>query len=135
MMSSLPHSGANRCLVADDSKTIRRVIARIVQEYGYIVFEACDGAQAIELCLSQPPALILLDWNMPVMDGITCLRKLRSLPLEPRPTIIVCTTESSLDRIHEALEAGADEYIMKPFEAEILFDKLVQLGLQQPQDA
>ena len=75
------------------------------------------------------PELILLDWNMPVMDGITFLRTARADYGPDRPLVILCTTESALSRILEALEAGAQEYVMKPFDAEIIRDKFVQTGL------
>lgn len=122
---------AATCLVVDDSRTIRRVMAGILAKLGYTVSEAPTGVHAVEHCQSQIPDLIFLDWNMPEMDGITCLRALRKMPLEPRPTIILCTTENSLPKIHEALNAGADEYIMKPFDADIVRDKLSQLGLYE----
>jgi two-component system chemotaxis response regulator CheY len=73
--------------------------------------------------------MVLLDWNMPEMDGITCLRQLRAMNLEPRPFVVMCTTESGMPKICEALEAGADEYIMKPYDQGVLLDKLAQLGL------
>ena len=123
-------AAAKRCLVVDDSATIRRVMSAMLREFGYVISEAPTGLQAVEQCKTDPPGLIFLDWNMPVMDGITCLRALRAMPMEPRPTIVLCTTENSLSKIHEALSAGADEYIMKPFDREILHDKLVQLGLR-----
>jgi len=74
---------------------------------------------------------VLLDWNMPEMDGITCLRALRAMNLEPRPLVVMCTTENSVSKIREALEAGADEYIMKPYDREVLLDKLAQVGLAE----
>ena len=66
---------------------------------------------------------------MPEMDGITCLRSLRAMDLNPRPIVVMCTTENGLAKIREALEAGADEYIMKPYDRDVLLDKLVQVGL------
>jgi two-component system chemotaxis response regulator CheY len=68
---------------------------------------------------------------MPEMDGISCLKALRAMPLEPRPPVVMCTTENTLDKIREALEAGADEFIMKPYDREVLLDKLVQIGLAE----
>lgn len=119
------------CLIVDDSATIRRVMAGMIQKLGYEVAQAPTGAQAVAYCRDQVPDLIFLDWNMPVMDGITCLRALRAMPLTPRPTIILCTSEHTLPKIHEALDSGADEYIMKPFDADIVHDKLAQLGLAE----
>ena len=82
-----------------------------------------------DFCRKMVPDMVLLDWNMPEMDGISCLRALRAMALEPRPIVVMCTTESSFSKIQEALEAGADEYIMKPYDREVLLDKLVQVGL------
>jgi two-component system chemotaxis response regulator CheY len=73
--------------------------------------------------------MVLLDWNMPEMDGISCLRALRAMQLDPRPLVVMCTTENGMNKIREALEAGADEYIMKPYDQEVLLDKLAQVGL------
>jgi two-component system chemotaxis response regulator CheY len=117
------------CLVVDDSATIRRVLSGMLHEFGYDVSEAPSGVEAVETCRDHAPGLIFLDWNMPEMDGITCLKALRAMEIAPRPVIVLCTTENSLAKIHEALTAGADEYIMKPFDREILQDKLEQLGL------
>lgn len=131
----MPGPEARSCLVVDDSSTIRRVMAAMLRDLGYTIREASTGLQAIEECARAIPGLILLDWNMPVMDGITCLRTLRETEMEPRPTIVLCTTENSLAKIHEALEAGADEYIMKPFDRDLLRDKLAQLGLVEADEA
>jgi two-component system chemotaxis response regulator CheY len=75
------------------------------------------------------PNFVLLDWNMPVMDGLTYLRELRKLPGGDTPSVVFCTTENDLAHIQEALSAGANEYIMKPFDADIIRGKLEQLGL------
>ncbi|MBX9700057.1 MAG: response regulator, partial [Acetobacteraceae bacterium] len=80
------------------------------------------------------PDLVLLDWNMPVMDGPSFLRAARAEFGPDRPVVVLCTTEAALERILEALAAGAQEYVMKPFDETILRDKLVQVGLL-PQDA
>lgn len=123
-------AGAPRmCLVVDDSATIRKFIGRMLQGMNFIVSEAENGREAVESCRMVVPDLILLDWNMPEMDGITCLREVRAMTLEPRPLIVMCTTENVLPKITEALAAGADEYIMKPFDRDVLRDKLSQLEL------
>jgi two-component system chemotaxis response regulator CheY len=116
------------CLVVDDSATIRRVIAGLFREFGFEVAEAQDGQRAVEHCRKSTPDLVMLDWNMPVMDGITCLRALRAAKLPSRPTVVMCTTENQMGKIQQALSAGADEYIMKPFDKDVLLDKLTQLG-------
>jgi len=119
------------CLVVDDSRVIRRLAADILKGLGLRTAEAEHGLAAVEFCRATTPHLVLLDWNMPEMDGITCLRALRAMDLHPRPWVVMCTTESGLSKIREALEAGADEYIMKPYDREVLLDKLVQVGLAE----
>jgi len=120
---------ARTCLVVDDSRVVRKVARRILEGQGFDVIEAEDGQQALESCRRQLPGCVLLDWNMPVMNGIEFLRALRSEFGTDHPTVVLCTTETELERITEALESGAQEYIMKPFDAEILMDKLAQVGL------
>ena len=117
------------CLIVDDSRVIRRMAADILKSRGLRPAEAENGLKAVEFCRGTVPDMVLLDWNMPEMDGITCLRQLRAMNLEPRPFVVMCTTESGMPKICEALEAGADEYIMKPYDQGVLLDKLAQLGL------
>jgi two-component system chemotaxis response regulator CheY len=119
------------CLVVDDSRVIRQVAVSFLKGFGFQVAEAENGRAAVEFCNKSVPEFILLDWNMPEMDGITCLRKIRSMELQPRPSVVMCTTENGLAKIREAMEAGADEFIMKPYDREILLDKLVQIGLAE----
>jgi two-component system chemotaxis response regulator CheY len=103
----------------------------MLKDLGFAVAEAEHGLAAVEFCRTRVPDFVLLDWNMPEMDGISCLRKLRAMALEPRPAVVMCTTESGMPKICEALEAGADEYIMKPYDRDVLLDKLEQLGLTE----
>jgi len=117
------------CLVVDDSMVVRKAARRIIEGLGFAVREAKDGQEALEACRAALPEAVLLDWNMPVMDGITFLRAARAEFGPDQPRIIFCTTESEFSRIVEALEAGAQEYVMKPFDAEIIRDKFVQAGL------
>jgi two-component system chemotaxis response regulator CheY len=117
------------CLVVDDSKVIRTIARRIMAELQFEVSEAADGQQALDQCKSAMPTAVLLDWNMPVMDGMAFLRALRALPGGDSPMVVFCTTENDLKRITEAMEAGANEYIMKPFDSDIVSSKLEQLGL------
>jgi two-component system chemotaxis response regulator CheY len=119
------------CLVVDDSRVIRQVAANLLKGFGFQVAEAENGRAAVEFCRKSVPEFILLDWNMPEMDGITCLRAIRTMELQPRPSVVMCTTENGLMKIREALEAGADEFIMKPYDREVLLDKLVQVGLAE----
>ena len=119
------------CLVVDDSRVIRQVAVKFLKSFGFQVAEAENGRAAVEFCSKSVPEFVLLDWNMPEMDGITCLRTIRAMELEPRPSVVMCTTENGLAKIREALEAGADEFIMKPYDREVLLDKLVQIGLAE----
>ena len=117
------------CLVVDDSKVIRMVAKKILLELDFEVIEAADGSQALEACKINLPDGVLLDWNMPVMDGIEFLRALRALPGGNSPIVVFCTTENDMDHIQQAIEAGANEYIMKPFDSEIIQAKFAQVGL------
>jgi two-component system chemotaxis response regulator CheY len=117
------------CLVVDDSRVIRRMAMDILKGLGLRTAEAEHGLAAVEFCRTTVPDMVLLDWNMPEMDGISCLRALRAMQLNPRPVVVMCTTENGMNKICEALEAGADEYIMKPYDQEVLLDKLAQVGL------
>ena len=96
---------------------------------GFKVDEAADGQQALDACRRTMPDAILLDWNMPVMDGISFLRALRADPGGSTPVVLFCTTETEMTKIQQAIEAGANEYIMKPFDSEIVESKLSQVGL------
>lgn len=116
------------CLIIDDSRIIRKVARRIVEGLGFEVDEAADGAEALAWCNSAMPDVVLLDWNMPVMDGLAFLRRLRALPGGGAPKILFCTVETSPERIAEALSAGADDYVMKPFDGEILQSKFAEVG-------
>ncbi|MDA0306244.1 MAG: response regulator [Proteobacteria bacterium] len=117
------------CLVVDDSKVIRMVARKILTELEFDVEEAADGSQALEACKKKFPDGILLDWNMPVMSGIEFLVALRALPGGNAPVVIFCSTENDMDHIQQAIQAGANEYIMKPFDSEIIQAKFFQVGL------
>jgi two-component system, chemotaxis family, chemotaxis protein CheY len=117
------------CLVVDDSRVIRKVARRILEDMSYEVSEAADGVEALAWCRACMPDAVLLDWNMPVMSGIDFLRRLRVEPGGDAPVVVFCTVENDLDHIREAIEAGANEYIMKPFDGDIIADKLVEAGL------
>ena len=117
------------CLVVDDSRVVRKAARRLLEGFGFAVREAEDGQQALDACRAALPDLVLLDWNMPVMDGMEFLRAARAEYGADRPLVMLCTTENTQEKILQALEAGAQEYVMKPFDAEILGGKLQQLGL------
>ncbi len=116
------------CLIVDDSRIIRKVARRIVEGLGFEVDEAADGSEALAFCGGVIPEVILLDWSMPVMDGMTFLRRLRALPGGMAPKVLFCTIETRAERIAEALSAGADDYVMKPFDGEILTSKFAEVG-------
>jgi two-component system chemotaxis response regulator CheY len=118
-----------RCLIVDDSQTIRKIARRIVEEFGFTCGEAEDGLKAVEFCEDQMPDVILLDWNMPNMNGLEFLKSLRVMQGGDHPKVLFCTTENSMDFIQNGMNAGADEYIMKPFDKTVIEAKLVQLGI------
>jgi two-component system chemotaxis response regulator CheY len=117
------------CLVVDDSRVVRRVARRMLEGRGYRVEEAEDGACALTACRACLPDAILLDWNMPVMNGIEFLLALRREFGPDRPAVLFCTTENEIGFIERAIEAGAQEFIMKPFDEAILGGKFEQVGL------
>ncbi len=117
------------CLIVDDSRVIRKVARQIFDSLGFSCEEAEDGKQALEACQKKMPDFVLLDWNMPVMDGMEFLKTLRRDPTGASTMVVFCTTENDMRHIQEAISAGANEYIMKPFDADIVRSKLVQLGI------
>jgi two-component system, chemotaxis family, chemotaxis protein CheY len=117
------------CLVVDDSAVIRKVARRILEGLDFQVSEAEDGEQALSACRSEMPDAVLLDWNMPVMDGFEFLKALRLMPGGASPKVVFCTTENDTGHIARALHAGADEYIMKPFDKDIMTAKFHEVGL------
>lgn len=117
------------CLIVDDSRVVRKVARRIIEELNFTCEEAEDGVKAYEFCQNQMPDAILLDWNMPNMNGLEFLVKLRAMSGGNSPKVIFCTTENDMNNITEALGAGANEYIMKPFDGEIVQNKFEQVGL------
>nr|ADY59393.1 response regulator receiver protein [Rubinisphaera brasiliensis DSM 5305] len=120
----------SKILVVDDSQTVRLVGRRIMSKFGFEVLEAEHGAAALNMVDQHPDVTaILLDWNMPVMDGLEFLKSLRALPLEKQPVVVMCTTENDMEHIMQAVEAGANEYIMKPFTEDIIRDKFQEVGV------
>ncbi|MEH0070266.1 response regulator [Pannonibacter sp. Pt2-lr] len=118
-----------QCLVVDDSSVIRKVARRILEDLHFEITEAEDGQQALDACRNQMPDAILLDWNMPVMDGLEFLTSLRREPGGDKPIVVFCTTENDVAHIARAIRAGANEYIMKPFDREIVEAKFQEVGL------
>jgi two-component system, chemotaxis family, chemotaxis protein CheY len=120
-----------RALIVDDSRAMRKIVGRILAGVGFEVVEAGDGQQAIDVLSAQEvlPALACVDWNMPVMDGLTFITEVRKRPEWRQITLMMVTTESEQDRIVRALAAGAHEYLIKPFTGDALLEKLDLLGL------
>src|ERR1700712_2833748 len=117
------------CLVVDDSRVVRKVARRILESNGLVVNGAPDGQKAPDSCREQLPDCVLLDWNMPVMDGLAFLQALRKEFGPDNPPVVFCTTENDMGHIEAAISNGAQEYIMKPFDEEILTGKLAQVGV------
>jgi two-component system, chemotaxis family, chemotaxis protein CheY len=120
-------------LIVDDSRVIRKVAQRILKSLGFVTREAEDGLEALNACKAYMPDAILLDWHMPTMDGMTFLSELRRLRDGLRPKVVFCTTENEVAQITRAIGAGADEYIMKPFDRQIIVSKFEEVGLLTPQ--
>lgn len=116
------------CLVVDDSKVIRKVARHILETLEFSVSEAADGSEALEHCQQVMPDVVLLDWNMPVMSGMEFLCALRLVDGGAKPKVVFCTTENGRGHIQAAIDAGADEYVMKPFNRETLHSKLQIVG-------
>jgi two-component system chemotaxis response regulator CheY len=122
-----------QALVIDDSRTMRRIVGRILTDNGFEVIEAAHGQEALDLLGSGPvPELACVDWNMPVMDGLTFVTQVRKQPEWRSMTLMMVTTESEHGQIVRALAAGAHEYLIKPFTAGALAEKLSMLGLVAP---
>ena len=117
------------CLIVDDSNIIRKVARRMLESLEFRIVEAENGEQAFATCQRELPDAILLDWNMPKMDGYEFLRALRNLPGGDRPKVVFCTTENDVSHIARAVQAGANEYIMKPFDKDIVEEKFQEIGL------
>jgi two-component system chemotaxis response regulator CheY len=121
----------SKALVVDDSKTIRTIIRRILIGLGYEVLEAADGVQALEVLEPEKDSvkLVLADWNMPEMNGLELVKRLRQDPELASLKVMMVTTETEMGQMASALEAGANEYIMKPFTKDILQEKLELMGI------
>lgn len=120
---------ARKCLIVDDSRVIRKVSRQIIQTLGYVIDEAENGHEALEKCKAQGmPDLIMLDWDMPVMTGIEFVSALRGTAGGAHPKVVFCTTKNGSFDIHDGIEAGANEYVIKPFDHDTLLEKLKRIG-------
>ncbi len=119
-----------KALVVDDSRAMRLILARMLEPLGFSVREAADGAEALQLVRTGfVPDLVLVDWNMPEVSGLDVVQALASHPARPAMRVVMVTTETEMNRVAEALESGADEYLMKPFTRDAVAEKLGILGL------
>ena len=117
------------CLIIDDSPVVRKVAVRIAGSLGFECREAADGDEAFEMCRESMPDAIIVDWNMPVMSGLEFVEKLRLMENGAQPKVIFCTTENDTQHLRRAMLAGANEYVMKPFDSDIITTKFAQIGL------
>jgi two-component system chemotaxis response regulator CheY len=120
-----------KALVVDDSRAVRMILARTLKELGYEVCEAANGKEALDILETEKNAvtLVLADWNMPEINGLDLLKRLRGTPALSSLVVVMVTTETELDQMTAALEAGANEYVMKPFTKDILVEKLQLVGI------
>ncbi len=120
-----------KALIVDDSRAVRMILARTLKELGFEVREAANGREALEVIETEKTAvsLVLADWNMPEVNGLELLKRLRQKPELSSLVVVMVTTETELDQMAAALEAGANEYVMKPFTKDILVEKLQLVGI------
>jgi two-component system chemotaxis response regulator CheY len=119
-----------QALVVDDSRAMRAILSRLMEQLGFEVTQAGDGRQALDaLEAGLRPQVALVDWNMPVMDGLTFIKSCRDSDEFRDITLMMVTTESEQAQIVRALAAGAHEYVIKPFTEEVIAEKLALLGL------
>jgi two-component system, chemotaxis family, chemotaxis protein CheY len=116
------------CLIVDDSRVVRKVSRPMIESFGYAVIEAENGEEALARCKANMPGLVMLDWDMPVMSGLQFVTQLRALEATHRPKVVFCTSRTETQDIFKGIEAGADEYVTKPFTAASLRAKLERIG-------
>jgi two-component system chemotaxis response regulator CheY len=118
------------CLIVDDSSVVRKVARRILEDLDFVVMEAEDGERALDACRKAMPDVILLDWQMPAMSGVEVLSTLRGETDPARmPKVVFCATENDIAQIARAMRAGADDYLMKPFDRDIVEAKFREIGV------
>ncbi len=116
-----------RCLIVDDSRVVRKLSRKIAEELGYRVAEAENGEEALARCRQAMPDLVITDWQMPVMSGVEFVARLRAIPGADRARVMFCTSKGEATDIHEGIAAGADDYIVKPFNEAALKAKVERL--------
>lgn len=118
-----------QCLIVDDSRVMRKIARKILEQMQFEIDEAEDGATALDRCRQNMPDCILLDCNLPTISGVDFLRLLRREPSGGKPIVVFCTTENDIAQITEAMGAGANEYVLKPFDREIITAKFAEAGI------
>lgn len=117
------------CLVVDDSEVVRRVARRIAEELNFVPLEAADGEEAIQQCRNDMPDAILVDWQMPKMDGVEFIEALQNEENGDTPTVFYCTTEHDAPLINRALSNGATDFMLKPYDFNLVREKFQTAGL------
>ena len=116
-------------MIADDSPVIRKVAKRIIEDLGFVVVEAADGLQAQALCSDNMPDGILIDWDMPGMDGLELIQWFAAYPKAEKLKILYCTSEVNVPLMTRAKRAGASGFLQKPFNRKQISEKLAEIGL------
>jgi two-component system, chemotaxis family, chemotaxis protein CheY len=118
-------------LVVDDSPVIRKIARRILEGMRFQTSEAENGKEALAACSFLMPDAILVDWNMPVLDGFGFLKQLRRMPGGDKPKVVFCTSEYDVAQIARAMHCGADEVMLKPFDRDIMKSKFETVGVEE----
>ena len=119
-----------KILIVDDVQSVRAICRRFCVGMGFQIFEAENGEIALDVVRQNPDLkIILLDWHMPLMDGLTFLRTLRADASLAQPRVVMCTSNTEIADVKRALEAGANEYLMKPFDDDLLWEKILEAGV------
>ena len=121
-----------RGLVVDSSSVVRKVASRILEDYDFEVVESEDGAEALDLCQRQMPDLVIVDWKTPALPGVAFVRALRRAPGGMKPKVVYCSTENDREQVSHAISSGADQWLLKPFDREVIGEMLRDLGLTFP---
>jgi two-component system, chemotaxis family, chemotaxis protein CheY len=123
----------SRAMVIDDSRSIRMILGKMLTEMGYQVSQAANGKEALAAVEqeTEPLSLVLVDWNMPEMNGLEFVKNFRANARFSSVPLLMVTTETEIEQVQNALAAGANEYVMKPFTKEVISDKLRMIGAIQ----
>lgn len=122
-------------MLVDDSPVIRKVASRILTDLGFVVVEAKDGYDALEKCRYNMPDIVMVDWDMPAMDGIEFIEEVKKIDVDKKAKILYCTSEILIPEMTRAKRSGADGYLMKPFNRSLIVQKLQEVGMYEERDA